>query len=176
MDANGNVYDKPIYNRVEKNGEVYFNDGYSTACTFDPLEGMEMICWCEPWWEQTWAMAEYPEEYNKYIWFYIRNRDADTPDTLRQELALIPDTVRLTDCQRHIIDGLNMMLQWEEMDDDDESDRIESDWLKQFPLDENAQLRVNTLAELMTVESIPESCRRALWYANFKFIDYFCTY
>lgn len=176
VDANGNVYEKPVYNRLENRDRPLFDDGESGLFSFDETLGMQPCCWGEPWWAITWEKADFPEEYNEYIWYYIHHPEEDTTEALRHELSLIPDNIRLSDRQRHIIDGLYMMLRWEKEEDDDKADRMEEEWMSQFPVDENAQPRVDALIELMSVESIPLSCRRALWFANFKFIDLFCNY
>lgn len=173
-DANGDVYNQPIYYRVEEDDKVTFNDGCSEVCDFNPEEGMSLICYGEPWWWIPFELYKFPEQYNHYIIQCARSKEEVLTDEMRREIAALPDRLHLDDDQRRAIDGLGMMLRWEDTEDDDQSEAIESEWFSRHPEDHDGIRRIAILAPLMERDDIPRDIKRALWYANFRFISYFC--
>ena len=172
-DAKGKVYDKPVYYRVEKEGEVIFNNGIDEACSFDPREGMSLICYCEPWWVEPFDMVKFPEKYNGYIMQCIKSKTELTSEEMRNHFSDLLDNVKLDDAQRQAVAGLMMMTEWEDADDD-EYEKIEEEWFRRFPDDRNAGKRIAVLEPLMERNDIPGDSKRILWFANFRFISLFC--
>lgn len=61
-DENGNVYDKPVYEQfVKDDGSVIYDNCYDTACYFSEDEGMVLIAWGQPWWENVFCIAYFPK-------------------------------------------------------------------------------------------------------------------
>lgn len=175
-DAKGRVYDKPVYYRVEKDdGSIVFNNGVDEACEFDPNEGMSLICSCEPWWWAPFDMVKFPEKYNGYIMYCIKSEPRITTNDMRKLIAELEGKVELDNAQRQAVAGLMMALEWEDADDDD-CDSIEEDWFSRFPDDRNAEQRIAVLEPLMERDDISDDSKKALWFANFLFIYYFCIF
>lgn len=167
-DANGNIHDEAVYKRmVLEDGSVRYGDGYSTVCEFSEEEGMELLCWCEPWWESAFQVAHYPEEYDGYIFKHIKSETE--PDENTQILQQLNKIVELSEIQKTVIEEVDFYFR--------EVDTLELEDEEEWYANESSKLtpeeRVEAISPLMMNSSIPEDMKSLLWYALFRFNDWY---
>lgn len=170
-DANGNIHDEAIYERIElENGAVRYYDGYSTVCEFSPINGMELLTWSEPWWESAFMVTHYPEEYNHYIWRHIKlNTELDENTQFLPQINSFAD---LSESQRKVIEELEFYCREEDnLEIEDEEEWYETKCSKLSPKE-----RVDALLPLMQEPAIPKDLKSLLWYAVFRFNDWYSCF
>lgn len=168
-DANGDIHDKAIYDVVERDGKVVFTDGRGCVCEFDPDEGMTIAAWCQPWWENTLLLADFPEDLNKY-WWARRNESLDMFDEIANYEA--SKLSHLTDLQRRILKDLEFVCQYEQSVDDG-PEKLEQEWFAIHSNELSNNERVAALADLIRRPDVSDDMKASVWYANFMFIEYF---
>lgn len=172
-DADGNVEDNPIYQRIVRDdGSVTFFDGYTTVCVFSPEEGMELLAWYQPWWEDAFCWAKYPEEFNPILWENIRaNRDIEDID--RSIFTDAMENLALTDEQRQAIGNLDFYARFRALPKDADDYAFEEAWFSSLSRQLTPQQLVDCLVPLMHSDCLAPEMKSAIWYANFCFIDTF---
>lgn len=173
LDANGNVYDRPIYNRIIRGeNNVTYYDGYCTACEFNPETGMEILAWGQPWWEDAFSWAKYPDEYNYYIFEGIRAcRQLKEHDG--KQIAALNASMDLTPEQHQALSDIEFYSNWNSLPDDADDEVLVNDWFNAQPKPLTPQQRVDCLAMLMQSATIDPGMKSTIWYGNFCFIDTF---
>lgn len=168
----GDIVEKPIYKVVEREDGVVFFDG-EAVCRFHPDEGLDLLAWGQPWWEDTMCGAHFPEDLNHY-WWNRRDKPLDMFDEIWIENAKELDG--LTPLQIRIIDDLLFTCRYNEAMhlDGDEEEKLEKQWFAAHPNDLSNNERTFALAELVRLPDLPEQMKESLWFANFMFIEYFC--
>lgn len=172
-DADGNVCDQPIYLRVEHDdGGVTYFDGYTGVCDFNPETGMDIIAWYQPWWEDAFLWAKYPDEYNDYLWRNIK-ADRQLGEVDARQIAALIECQRLTAEQHQAISDLVFYCRWNSLPDDGDYNKFEEEWFSIQPLKLTPQQRVDCLVPLMQGDALTDELKSTVWYANFCFIDTF---
>lgn len=172
-DADGKVYDEPIYKRVEKDdGDVVFFDGYTGVCDFNPEHGMDLIVWCQPWWEDAFGWADYPKEYNDLLWDNIK-ADRKLSDEDSRKIIAFSESHQLTGEQVRTLADAAFYCRWISLPDEEDENKYEDEWFDAQTEKLSAQRHVDCLIPLMQDDNVSDELKSTIWYANFCFIDLF---
>ena len=173
-DSNGQIYDNPEYERhVRDDGKVIYYTG-DALCTFSQGEGMELIAYCEPWWDMVFSLARFPDEYNIYLDKHLHNPQATYPHIL-QSVAAIASQRILSAIQLHVLGGIKQFVECElnfsdPMDDSDEV--VYNQWIANWPSLLSNQECVEILLPIMRSTEIAEIDKEYIWFGLFIFIDF----
>lgn len=168
-DKEGNIQDKPIYLRSElSDHENTFGskDGL-TVVEFNPETGFDVIAWCsEPWYDEAWSLAYYPQVYENILWENINAHKSFTVADC-SILKSIQQKCSLTDQHRAILQLLDIFFQLEdEINEPIElelEEKILNDDLKKLDSEERLQI----ILPLMENPNLSEEEKSILYYGVF---------
>ena len=157
-DGSGNKLE-PVFTR---NGD-FFQCVPWEVVVFDEKEGFELQSWYDPgevWFNFTFGNPDYPEEYEELLW---KARDHKLKEYADRILQFLPE-------ESHRL--INLMLQFEQLDEDtedDETEQLANVYKSQLPeLKEPAKLNL-LLEPVMSNKEIDETIRKTLWQSKVSF-------
>ena len=168
-DKDGKIEHRAEYTRSEVPGheDSFISKDGLTVVEFVPERGFDVIAWCsEPWYDEAWSLAYYPQVYENILW---ENINAHKSFTLADcsILKSIQQKCSLTDQQMAILQLLDIFFQLEdEINEPIElelEEKILNDDLKKLDAEERLQI----ILPLMENPNLSEEEKSILYYGVF---------